>query len=65
VLGDPAAARGVRVETAAQLATALAEARADNGRLTLVGAVTDPLDVPPLLVAVAEAAAHANAPARR
>jgi TPP-dependent 2-oxoacid decarboxylase len=41
------------------LVRALAEAPRD--RLTLIEAVTDPLDVPPLLVAVAEAAARANA----
>jgi indolepyruvate decarboxylase len=58
------AAHAVRVQTAGELVAALAEARAASDRLTLVEAVTDPLDVPPLLVAVAEAAARANAPKR-
>ena len=55
------AACSARVETVRGLADALADARAHPDRLTLVEAVTDPLDVPPLLVAVAEAAARANA----
>lgn len=61
----PEAAHGVRAETAAQLADALAEARANPDRLTLIEAVTGPLDVPPLLLAVAQAAARANAPGGR
>jgi indolepyruvate decarboxylase len=56
------AVRSVRVQTVGELVGALARARAESDRLTLVEAVTDPLDVPPLLVAVAAAAAAANAP---
>jgi indolepyruvate decarboxylase len=48
----------VRATTTAQLVAAL---DAPRDRLTLIEAVTDPLDVPPLLVAVAQAAAAANA----
>jgi TPP-dependent 2-oxoacid decarboxylase len=50
----------VRVETAGALADALRAARLDHSRLTLIEAVTAPLDVPPLLRAVAESAARAN-----
>jgi TPP-dependent 2-oxoacid decarboxylase len=55
-------AHAVRVETSSELIAALADARAAADRLTLIEAVTDPFDVPPLLVAVAQAAARANAP---
>jgi indolepyruvate decarboxylase len=48
----------VRATTTAELIAAL---DAPRDRLTLIAAVTDPLDVPPLLVAVAQAAAAANA----
>jgi indolepyruvate decarboxylase len=51
----------VRVQTTGELVGALAAARQKRDRLTLIAAVTDPLDVPPLLVAVAQAAAAANA----
>jgi indolepyruvate decarboxylase len=51
----------VRVQTTGELVDALAAAREHRDRLTLIAAVTDPLDVPPLLVAVAQAAAAANA----
>ena len=49
----------VRAQTGPELERALADA--PHARLTLIEAVTDPLDVPPLLVAVADAAARANA----
>ncbi len=54
--------RAVRTETSAQPAEALADAAANPSRFTLIEAVTTPLDVPPLLDAVARAAAAANAP---
>ena len=59
-LGGGDRAHGVRVTGAAALGDALARAREDDHRLTLVEAVTGPYDVPPLLEAVAQAAAHAN-----
>jgi indolepyruvate decarboxylase len=52
------AAVAVRATTTAQLVAAL---DAPRDRLTLIEAVTGPLDVPPLLTAVARAAAAANA----
>lgn len=52
----------VRVTSGAELSAALAAAAPD--RLTLIEAVTARLDVPPLLSAVAAAAALANAPGR-
>jgi indolepyruvate decarboxylase len=60
-LGGDGFAHGVRAETPGDLAAALVDARADAERLTLIEAVTPALDVPPLLTAVAEAAAQANA----
>jgi indolepyruvate decarboxylase len=60
-LGGDGFALGVRAETPGQLAGALADGRAETDHLTLIEAVTPALDVPPLLSAVAEAAAHANA----
>jgi indolepyruvate decarboxylase len=57
--GADEAFAAVRAQTAGELERALDGAPDD--RLTLIEAVTDPLDVPPLLVAVAEAAARANA----
>ncbi len=58
---SPDAVRSVRVETAAELSGALAAAEGEPGILTFIEAVVDPLDVPPLLTKVAEAAAAANA----
>jgi indolepyruvate decarboxylase len=58
---DEDAAVGVRAQTTGELVEALAVAREQRDRLTLIAAVTEPLDVPPLLVAVAQAAAAANA----
>jgi indolepyruvate decarboxylase len=58
---DEDAAVGVRAQTTGELVEALAAAREQRDRLTLIAAVTEPLDVPPLLVAVAQAAAAANA----
>lgn len=52
-------ATGVRVETTEQLRSALATAQ-EAKTLTLIQAVVPPLDVPPVLRAVAEAAAAAN-----
>ena len=51
---------GITVRTADELASALAAA--DGTRLTLIDAIVPPLDVPPLLTALANAAAAANAP---
>jgi indolepyruvate decarboxylase len=56
-----AEAVAVRAQTTGELVDALAQADRQRDRLTLIEAVTDPLDVPPLLVAVAQAAAAANA----
>jgi indolepyruvate decarboxylase len=55
-------ARAVRVASDGALRAALEDARAAD-TLTLIQAVTPPLDVPPVLRAVAEAAAAANRPA--
>lgn len=52
-------ARGVKVDSIAGLNAALADARAAD-TLTLIQAVVPPLDVPPVLRAVAAAAAAAN-----
>lgn len=52
----------VRATTITTLVDALEDAAAHPDRLTLVQAVTDRLDVPPLLDAVARAAATANRP---
>jgi TPP-dependent 2-oxoacid decarboxylase len=57
---DPTQCTSVRVDTASALRHALVAAAPD--RLTFVQAVTPRLDVPPLLEAVARAAAAANAP---
>ena len=57
----PGQAIAVRAQTTTELVAALEQADAHRDRLTLVEAVTDPFDVPPLLVAVAQAAAAANA----
>lgn len=60
---DPSGdAHGVRVTTAGGLRSALADARSAHS-LTLIQAVTPALDVPPVLRAVAAAAAAANRPA--
>jgi indolepyruvate decarboxylase len=50
----------MRVETAAALDAALQTAADNPTSLTLIEAVVDPLDVPPLLTALAAAAAAAN-----
>jgi indolepyruvate decarboxylase len=60
-LGGAGFAHGIRAATPGDLAAALTEARDRADRLTLIEAVTPPLDVPPLLTAVADAAAQANA----
>ncbi|MEO8094678.1 MAG: thiamine pyrophosphate-binding protein [Pseudolysinimonas sp.] len=52
----------VRVETAQELAGALRNADEHRDALTFIEVVTDRLDVPPLLTALAAAAAAANAP---
>ncbi|WP_141939741.1 alpha-keto acid decarboxylase family protein [Microbacterium sp. SLBN-154] len=52
-------ARGIRVATAAELRAALSDARASSS-LTLIQAVVPPQDVPPVLRAIAAAAAAAN-----
>jgi indolepyruvate decarboxylase len=56
---DDPSIRTHRVTTAAELAEALADARA-AGRVTLIEAVVPPMDVPPLLSQIAREAARAN-----
>jgi TPP-dependent 2-oxoacid decarboxylase len=56
---DPARVTAMRVETRTALEEALESAAA--GGLTFIEAVTDRLDIPPLLSAIAAAAASANA----
>lgn len=58
---DPSGyARGIRAETAAEVTDAFAQHDAHDDGLTLIEAVVPPLDVPPLLSALAEAASRAN-----
>ena len=57
---DAARTRSTRVETAAALAAALDVAAAEPAGLHFIEAVVDRLDVPPLLSALAAAAAAAN-----
>lgn len=57
---DPRHAVAVRAETVGELRAALSDAEAHPERFVLIEAVTDRMDVPPLLSAVAEAAARAN-----
>lgn len=56
----PGSVRAVTVRTTAELLDALDDAAAHSARATLVQAVVPPLDVPPLLTALAQAAAAAN-----
>jgi indolepyruvate decarboxylase len=56
---DDPSIRTHRVTTAAELAEALADARA-AGRVTLIESVVPPMDVPPLLSQIAREAARAN-----
>jgi indolepyruvate decarboxylase len=58
--GAPPSTLSMRVETAAALDAALQTAADNPTSLTLIEAVVDPLDVPPLLTALAAAAAAAN-----
>lgn len=58
---DPSGfARGIRAETAAEVTEAFGQHDARDAGLTLIEAVVPPLDVPPLLGALAEAARRAN-----
>ncbi|AZG48380.1 alpha-keto acid decarboxylase family protein [Gordonia insulae] len=58
--GTPDTVRAHRATTANELSAAFADAAERPGMLTLIEAVTGELDVPPVLEAVAEAAARAN-----
>ncbi|MCU1414005.1 MAG: kdc [Microbacteriaceae bacterium] len=60
--GTDATTQAFRATTGAEVAAAFASAENRPDVLTLIEVVTGPLDVPPLLVAVAQAAAAANAP---
>ncbi len=58
--GTETTAQAFRATTGREVETAFAKAGERPEVLTLIEVVTDPLDVPPLLVAVAQAAAAAN-----
>ncbi len=60
--GTDATTQAFRATTGSEVAAAFAKAEERPDVLTLIEVVTGPLDVPPLLVAVAQAAAAANAP---